>query len=158
MLCPDKAGKLGDRGLGSETVDIANFSDNTGGVNLANAWNRGQGIWDNLKLLFNGFVQNLDLFFQRPHGGDRNGHGLVHGVVHCFRQTVRTSGRSLYSLSGGFWICKSATPRFSNKGSQVIQISICQVVYRFKPLHECNGGGAGILNTLVLSHAGAFQK
>ena len=34
VLCPDKAGKLGDRGLGIETVDIANFSNNTGGVNL----------------------------------------------------------------------------------------------------------------------------
>ena len=37
VLCPDKAGKLGDRGLGIETVDITNFSNNTGGVNLTNA-------------------------------------------------------------------------------------------------------------------------
>ena len=29
VLCPDKAGKLGDRGLGIETVDITNFSNNT---------------------------------------------------------------------------------------------------------------------------------
>ena len=28
VLCPDKAGKLGDRGLGIETVDITNFSNN----------------------------------------------------------------------------------------------------------------------------------
>ena len=34
---PDKTGKLGDRGLRVETVDIANLSDDTGGVNLANA-------------------------------------------------------------------------------------------------------------------------
>ena len=34
---PDKTGKLGDRGLGIETVDISNFSNNTGRVNLANA-------------------------------------------------------------------------------------------------------------------------
>ena len=39
VLGPDKAGKLGDRGLGIETVDIANFSDDTGGVDLANAGN-----------------------------------------------------------------------------------------------------------------------
>ena len=37
VLGPDKAGKLGDRGLGIETVDITNFSNNTGGVNLTNA-------------------------------------------------------------------------------------------------------------------------
>ena len=34
---PDKTGKLSDRGLRVETVDIANLSDDTGGVNLANA-------------------------------------------------------------------------------------------------------------------------
>ena len=39
VLCPDKASKLGDRGLGIETVDIANLSDDTGGVDLPNAGN-----------------------------------------------------------------------------------------------------------------------
>ena len=34
---PDKTGKLSDRGLRVETVDIADLSDDTGGVNLANA-------------------------------------------------------------------------------------------------------------------------
>ena len=34
---PDKTGKFGDRGLRAETVDIADLSDDTGGVNLANA-------------------------------------------------------------------------------------------------------------------------
>ena len=62
VLSPDKSGKLGNRGLRIEAVDIANFSDDTGGVDLADAWNGGQGVWDNLKLLFNGLVQNLDLF------------------------------------------------------------------------------------------------
>ena len=37
VFVPDKTGKLGDRGLGIETVDITNFSNNTGGVNLTNA-------------------------------------------------------------------------------------------------------------------------
>lgn len=60
VLVPDKAGKLGGRGLRVETVDIAKLSDDTGGVDLANAGNGGQGIWENLKLLLNGLVQNLD--------------------------------------------------------------------------------------------------
>ena len=37
VFVPDKTGKLGDRGLGIETVDISNFSNDTGRVNLANA-------------------------------------------------------------------------------------------------------------------------
>ena len=74
ILMPDKTGKLGDRGLGIETVDIANLSDDTGRVDLANAGDGRQGIWDNLKLLFNGLVQNLDLLFQSPHGGNRHCH------------------------------------------------------------------------------------
>ena len=37
VLVPDKTSELGDRGLRIETVDIANLSDDTGGVNLANA-------------------------------------------------------------------------------------------------------------------------
>ena len=156
VLCPYKAGKLGDRGLGSETVDIANFSDNTGGVNLANAWNRGQGIWDNLKLLFNGFVQNLGLFLQCPHRGDRNGHCLVHSVVHCLGQTVRSFGRSLYYFRYNIRVGKSASACLSNKVGQFIQISICQIIHSFKMLHERNGSGAGVLNALLLSNTGAL--
>ena len=34
---PDKTGKFGNRCLSVKTVDIANFSDDTGGVDLANA-------------------------------------------------------------------------------------------------------------------------
>ena len=37
VFVPDKTGKLSDRGLRVETVDIANLSDDTGGANLANA-------------------------------------------------------------------------------------------------------------------------
>ena len=60
VSAPDKTGKLGHRCLGIETADVTNFSDDTGGVDLANAGNGGQGIWENLKLLLNGLVQNLD--------------------------------------------------------------------------------------------------
>ena len=37
VFVPDKAGKLGNRGLRVETVDIANLSDDTGGADLPNA-------------------------------------------------------------------------------------------------------------------------
>ena len=37
VLIPDKAGKLGDGSLGLETVDIADFGDDTSGIDLANA-------------------------------------------------------------------------------------------------------------------------
>ena len=139
-------------------MNIANLSNDTGGVDLPNAGNRGQGIGDNLKLLFNGLIQNLDLFLQCPHGGNRDGHGLVHSIVYCFGQTVRASGRSLYRFGGSIRISKSAAACFGNKGSQFIQIRVCQVVHSLKVFHKRNGGGAGVLNILVLGHAGAFQK
>ena len=41
VFVPDKAGKLGNRGLRAETVNIANFSDDPGGVDLPNAGNGG---------------------------------------------------------------------------------------------------------------------
>ena len=66
-------------------MDIAHFSNGTGRVDLANAGNGGQRIWDNLKLLLNGFVQDFDLFLQGPHGSNRDGHSLIHGIVHCLR-------------------------------------------------------------------------
>ena len=37
VLVSDKTGKFGNRGLRIKTVNIANFSDNTSGVDLANA-------------------------------------------------------------------------------------------------------------------------
>ena len=87
VSAPDKTGKLGHRCLGIETADVTNFSDDTGGVDLANAWNGSQGVRNDLELLLNGFVQHLDLLFQGPHRGNEDGHGLVHGIVHRFRQT-----------------------------------------------------------------------
>ena len=41
VFMPDKTSKLGDRGLRVETVDVADLSDDTCGVDLPNAWNRG---------------------------------------------------------------------------------------------------------------------
>src|SRR5699024_12634147 len=35
VLCPDKAGELGNRGLGAETVEGGDFCDDLGGVALA---------------------------------------------------------------------------------------------------------------------------
>ena len=63
VFVPDKTGKLGDRGLRVETVDIANLSDNAGGVDLADAWDGCQSIGNNFELLFNGFVQTLTCSF-----------------------------------------------------------------------------------------------
>ena len=58
---PDKASVFGDRGLGFKAVDIANFSDDTSGVDLANTGDGCQRVRDDFKLVFNGLVQNLDL-------------------------------------------------------------------------------------------------
>ena len=72
VLFPDKTGIFGDRSLGLKTVDVTDLSDNPGGVDLADAGNGGQGVWKDSKYLFNLFVKNLDLLFQRPHGGNTN--------------------------------------------------------------------------------------
>ena len=98
---PDKTGKLGDRGLRIKAVDIADFSDDTGGVDLANARNGGQSVRDDLKLLFNGLIQYLDLFFQGTHRGNGNGHGLIHGIIYRLWQPVGAFGRSPYRLGCG---------------------------------------------------------
>ncbi len=63
VLMPDKTGKFGNRGMGVKALNISNFSDDTSGVDLANARNRSEGVGNDFKLLFNGFVQNFDLFF-----------------------------------------------------------------------------------------------
>ena len=60
VFVPDKTGKLGDRGLRIKAVDIANLSNDSGGVNLANAGNGSECVWDNFKLLLNGLVQHFD--------------------------------------------------------------------------------------------------
>jgi hypothetical protein len=72
VLCPDKTGKLGNRGLGVKTVDVANLGDDTGGVHLADTGDRGKRIGNDLKLLLNGFVQGLDLTFQSSYGDHRH--------------------------------------------------------------------------------------
>ena len=121
VAVPDKAGKLGDRGLRIKAVDIANFSNNTGGVDLANARDGGQSVRDDFKLLFNGFVQYLNLFFQGPHRGDGNRHCLVHGIVYCLGQAVGAFGRSPYCFGSGIWVDKFAPACFINKVRSVHQ-------------------------------------
>ena len=155
---PDKTGKFSNRGLRIKPMDIANFSDDTGGVDFANARDGGQCIRDDLKLLLNGFVQHLDLLLQCPHRSDRNGHSLIYSVVHRLRQPVRSSGRSLHCFSSSIWISKSTSSCFGNKSSQFIQISVSQVVHCFKSFHERDGSGAGILNILSLRDTGAFEE
>ena len=44
IFVPDKAGKLGNGGLRIKPVNVADFSDDAGGVNLANARNGSQGM------------------------------------------------------------------------------------------------------------------
>ena len=53
VLRPDKAGKLGNGSLRIKAVDIADLSDDTGGVDLADTRYRSQSVWNDLKLLFN---------------------------------------------------------------------------------------------------------
>ena len=56
VLVPDEAGKLGNLGLRVEAANVADLGDDTGGVDLADTGNGGQGIWYDLKLVFNGLV------------------------------------------------------------------------------------------------------
>ena len=86
VLGPNKAGELGHRCLGLKTVDIADLGDDTGGVDPADTRDGSQCIGDDFKLLLNGLVQNFDLLFQGSHGGDRNGHRLIHtgGATICW--------------------------------------------------------------------------
>ena len=82
VLVPDKAGKLGNRGLRIKPVNVSDFSDDTSGVDLADTRDGSQSVWDDFKLFFNGLIQHLNLFFQSPHRGNRYGHSLVHRVVY----------------------------------------------------------------------------
>ena len=74
VLGPDEAGEFGHRRLGLKAMDVTDFGDDTGGVDLADAWDGSQRVGDDFELLLNSLVQNLELLFQSPHGGDRNGH------------------------------------------------------------------------------------
>ena len=102
-----------------KTMDIANFSDDTGGVDLANAGDGGQCIRDDLKLLLNSFVQYLDLLFQGTHRSDRNGHSLIHGIVYSDWQAVRISSCNTDSFCLGCGVCK-VSAGFINKCSQFL--------------------------------------
>ena len=63
VLCPDKAGILGNRSLRLKTVDIANLGDDTCRVNRTDTRDGCKRVWDDLELLFNGLFQHLDLLF-----------------------------------------------------------------------------------------------
>ena len=102
VLGPDETGKLGHGCLRLKAVDVSDLGDDTGGMDLTNAGDRGQRIGNDLKLLLNGLAQNFDLAVQGSHSGDGDRHGLIYGVVHCLGQAIRASGRYLYCFCGGF--------------------------------------------------------
>ena len=56
VLGPDETGELSHRGLGLKTVDVANLGDDTGRVDLANAWDRSKRVRDDFELLLNSLV------------------------------------------------------------------------------------------------------
>ena len=63
VLCPDKTGIFGNGRLGVEAADIADFGNDTGRVDFADAGNGCQRVGDDLELLLNGLVQHFDLLF-----------------------------------------------------------------------------------------------
>ena len=156
VFVPDKAGELGDRGLGIEAVYISNLSDDSGRVNLAYAGDGRQRVWDNLELLFNGLVQYLDLLLQSTYRCNRYTHGLVYGVVYRFGQPVGGPGRGLYYFGSSIWVGKPASACFGDESCQFFQVSVGKVIHSFKVLHERDGGSAGVWNVLVLGYTGAF--
>ena len=157
VLRPDKAGIFGNGRLRVKAVDIADLGIDTSGVDLADTGDGGKRVGDDLKLLLNGLVQHFNLLFQCPHCGNRNGHRLVYRAVYRNRQAIGVSGSGLDGPCFCRWVCEVA-PGFINEPGQFIQISVGQLVHRFKPLHEGDGGGAGIGNVLVLGHAGALEE
>ena len=142
----------------SKAADIANLGDHASRVDLADSWNRGQGIGNDLELLLNGFVKRLDLVFQCPHSCDGGRHDLVYRIIHGFGQAVRALGGSLNGFGSGFWVRKSAMPGLIYKGRQFIQACVGQIVYCFKVFHEREGGSAGVGDVLALRNTRAFQK
>ena len=157
VLCPDKAGILGDRGLRLKTVDVADLGDNTSGVDLADAGYGSKCVRDDLELLLNGFVQDLDLLIQCPHGRNGNAHRLIHRVVYRDRQAVRVpcSGLDRFCLGSGI---SKILSLFVDEGRQLVQIGVSQLVHRGKSLHESKRRGATVCNVPVLSETGAFEK
>lgn len=119
VLCSDRASTFGGRGLRIKTVDIADFSDDTGRVNLTDIGNRCEGVRANLEMVFNGLVQNIDLLFQSTHNRNCDRHGLIHRVVYSDGQPVGNSGCGLNGLCLGYSICK-VVARFINEGCQFI--------------------------------------
>ena len=158
MLCPHKAGILGNGSLRLETVDVADLGDDPGGVDFANARNGGKRVGDDLKLLLNGFLQRLDLLLHRAHGRNGNRHGLIDRVVDGFGKPVRASCSGLQSLRGILWISKAAPACRSHKCGQILQIGVGQIIYRFVFFHEGENSRAGVLDICTLSQARTLEE
>ena len=141
-----------------ERVDIADFGDDTGGADLADVGDRGQCIRNDFKLLLNVLVQHLDLAVQRPHSGDGNRHGLVHGIIRRLRQAAETSGRCLNRFGGGLWVSKLPPASLADERCQLIQVTIGQSIRCLKVFHKSKRCGTGVDNVLVLCQTRAFQR
>ena len=158
MLCPDKTGIFGNGSLSGEAAYIANLCDDASGIDFADARDGYKCVGDDFKLLLNGFLQRPDLAFQSPHGRNGGRHDLIDRIVHGFGQTIGAPGGCLNKLSGSLRVSKSAMPSPVYKGCQFVQISVGQLVHRFKVLHESKCGGAGVGDVLALCDTRAFQK
>ena len=64
MLRQDKAGVFRQSGLIVKPVDVVNLGDDSGGVHMADAFDRGQGVRNDFKLFSDSLVKSLDLCFQ----------------------------------------------------------------------------------------------
>ena len=133
---PDETSELGHGRLGLNPMDVAALGDDTDRIDLTNARNGCKRIGVYFELMPNSLVLHFDLAVQRPHGGDRNRHGLNGGIIHGLGQAVRTFSRCLHRFYGGFWIGKAASASFGNKCSQLVQVSAGQLIHRFKAFHE----------------------
>ena len=141
-----------------KAVDVANLSDDTGGVDLADAGYGSKRVGDDLKLLLNGFIQSFDLRFQCPHGSDGYAHRLIHGIIDRFWQAIGAFCGGLYSLRSGLRIGKSAPSGCLDEGCQFIQIGVGQIVHRGESLHEGKRCGTAVWNVPILGESRAFEE
>lgn len=90
VFVPDKTGKFGNRGLRGKPVDIADFGDDTGRIDLANAGDGGQRI-------------PLNRFGKRSESADS-----VELVVNRLCDTICSLSNNLISsITGRDWIIKA---------------------------------------------------
>ena len=79
---PDKTGKFGNRGLRVKTMDIADFSDDTSGVDLANAGDGGQCIRDDSNCCSMALSRTLTCSFSARMEAIETAMAWFTGVVH----------------------------------------------------------------------------